>query len=844
MTLSATRMASMQAARQMFLEEEAPQHLALLQAGIRQPQRDYPALMRAAHSLKGGAATFGIDTLQQLSHRLEDVLERLIQTQIPAAEVLLPPAIKELAWLLDNVGEPDMTVSPDLLTELDQILLAAPTASPEAELQAALENTLEDCLQIAEARIQDPLAPRELAQAELAEQCLLIGEELSLPWLRQAVKPLQDPATPLSVEQVQTVIQQIRAEKDQWIQSLRGIQSPEIAPQESSESTPDLDPSISAPLEEGSALVRLPLDILETLANSGSDTLLFLERLLGQRDQLTTTIKRLKTLVIDFDPVRERLEELYEQMALQYRSPDQEDFDPLQLDRFTDLHESLQLYQELFAQVKESSEDLALLNRQFSRNLVGLRRDLDLVYRTSTQARLIPFKNLADPFEARLERMSQRFDKPVHFQVTGGELLLDRILLGDLRPPLTHLINNAFDHGLESSEERTAVGKPPQGQITLSAQLEGNQVLISVTDDGRGIDLDRIYTKAHERSLTQQPQAALTEQEILEFLFASGFSTAERVSQISGRGVGLDVVKTEVLALGGRISVQTQPGHGTTFTLRLPLGVNLLSVMVVRHRGQWLGILREDILEVVRPVVSPDPATQTYLWQGQAVESLTRWLHLGVDPGGPSAATALLIVAGPQEQPLALPVDEVLDPKQYVVKPLTDLISVPDYWAGATLTPSGDAVPVLLTRRLTQYPVSQARFEPRQGSRPIQPPTVLIAEDSVSARQLAQSLLTEAGYQVIPCRDGQEALDQLEKQATQINLVLTDLDMPRLNGLELLTRIRNHPQWSGIPVVFLTSRTSDQHRRKADALNVNAYLGKPYNDDTLLATVKRLMQRS
>lgn len=835
MTLSATRLASMQAARQMFLEEEAPQHLALLQAGILKPQPDYPALMRAAHSLKGGAATFGADSLQQLSHRLEDVLERLIQTRIPAAEALLPSAIKELAWLLDNVAEPEITVSPDLLAKLDQILREAPAPSPEAELQAALENTLEDCLQIAEARIQDPLG-----WAELAEQCQLIGEELSLPWLRQAVKPLQDPS--LSAEQVQVVIQQIRAERDQWIQSLRGVQTPTMTPQETPATAPDPDPSLSAPLEEGSALVRLPLDILETLANSGSDTLLFLERLLGQRDQFTTTIQRLKTLVIDFDPVRERLEELYEQMALQYHSPDQEDFDPLQLDRFTDLHESLQLYQELFAQVKESSDDLELLSRQLSRNLVGLRRDLDQVYRTSTQARLIPFKNLADPFEARLERMSHRFDKPVHFQVIGGDLLLDRILLGELRPPLTHLINNAFDHGLEPLDERAAAGKPSQGQITLSAQLEGNQVLISVSDDGRGIHLDRVYTKAYERHLTQQPQGSLSEQEILEFLFAPGFSTAERVSQISGRGVGLDVVKTEVLALGGRISVETQAGHGTTFSLRLPLGVNLLSVMVVRHQSQWLGILREDILEVVRPAPSPDPDTQTYLWQGAAVEGLSRWLPLGEDLGGAGSATALLLVAGPQGQPLALPVDEVLDPKQYIVKPLTDLIPVPDYWAGATLTPAGEAVPVLLTRRLSQPSVvPQAKVEIRENSRD-QAPTVLIAEDSVSARQLVQSLLLEAGYRVIPCRDGQEALNQLEKHSTQIDLVLTDLDMPRLNGLELLRRIRHHPQWSGIPVVLLTSRTSDQHRRKADDLQVNAYLGKPYHDETLLATLKRLIQ--
>jgi type IV pili sensor histidine kinase/response regulator len=847
-----------QGAYQTFLEEEAPYYLKILQMGIAQAERDYPALMRAAHSLKGGAGTFQLPQIQHLAHYLEDILEILTSVPLPQGEALLPKAISELTWLIDNASDPQVTVSSELIVALEHAISQAPKPSPEAELQAALEGTLEDCLQIAEAR----LTQKDLsALSELAESCVLLADELGLPWLQAAVEPLLAPSN-WSFDLGQSVITRIRSERDQMQQSLQQAAQLGVL-SDSSLSSSSLPPtsvtlsqqesSLSSPLRSSSEedpksqLVRLPLSVLDTLANAGGDTLLFLEKLIGQRDQMEAAVKRLKSLVIEFEPIRDRLQDAYEQMAIQYRIPNkstksgslpddpqesEDDFDGLELDRFTNLHENLQGYQELFAQVKESTADLSLISRSFSRDLVGLRRGLNQIYRSSTQARLVPFKTLGDPFYDRLERLSQRFHKPVTLTIIGSDVLLDRTLLEELRTPLTHLINNAFDHGVETPEERHLIGKSPTAQITLSAHVEGNQVKIEVRDDGRGIPLQRVYEKAIERGLTQKARSELSEAQILEFLFQPGFSTTSQVSQLSGRGVGLDVVKTEITALGGSVTVQTRLHQGTTFSLILPLGVNLVTVIVVRAQGKAIGFMGEEVLDVIQAV----PEAPVIEWKGQSLPlyPLLSFLPLSkpVTQGSPES---IIIVSGPNHTPLGILVDHVLDPKPRIIKPLTDLLPLPPYLCGATLMPSGESVPIVLSSRF-----SFDTLEPKV-SVPTVKTTILIAEDSVSSRQLLEEVLTEAGYAVLPCRDGQEALDLLPKHHAEIALVLTDLDMPRMNGLELLQHIRSHSEWKRIPVIFITSRTRAQHRQKAAALGVNGYLGKPYNLEELLTEVQKVV---
>ena len=827
-TFDSDLLASLMAeARQGFLEEEAPQYLEILRQGIAAPQWDYEKLMRAAHTLKGGAGTFQMTAVQKLAHRLEDLLELMGQRHLPAGEPLVRQAVEELAWLLDNVANPEVTANPELLAAMANLVAQESQSepSPEEQLRAALTGALEDCLQVAEGRLRQGDAQ---AVAELLENGMFLAQELQLPWLAAALAPLRD--TP-SIPVAEQVIAQIRRERDQ---RLGVTPAPLPAPP-------------PAPVEPAAVPthVRLPFKTIEFLANTGGDVLLYLEKLSGQQEQLEATIRHLKELVQGFEPVREQMDEVYEQLALQYRATEGTEFDPLEMDRFSALHQTLQACQEFVAQISESAEDLDLVTRSTARELVSLRRNLNQIYSESTKARLNPFRTLTDPFANKIQRLAQRYGKQVQCQVEGADVLLDRMLLEQLKGPLTHLVNNAFDHGIEPPSERLRRGKPATATILLRAQVQGNQVLISIQDDGRGVNLERVYQKARERGLTQAAFAQLSQEELLNFLFIPGFSTSTQVSELSGRGVGLDAVRTEIRQLGGTVEVTSTPGQGTCFTLRLPLAVSLLPLLIVRAQGRQLGFLADSVLDILRevPVARHFTPPLTVPWQGQPLPVyLPEHLLEYAFPLDPPLAQAILVLRGPQEQPLGLVVDELSEVRQRMVKRVEEIFPLPPYFVGAAVLPSGESIPVILPSQLRRpgegvsrslTPVSEETASPR--------PTILIAEDSVYTRRIISSVLGQAGYEILACRDGQEAWEVLLQNPGKVHLVLTDLEMPRLNGLDLLQNIREHPQVGRLPVVMLTSRTGDRHRQKAASLGVNGYLGKPCNPSELLATVGRFV---
>ncbi|MEN9257429.1 MAG: response regulator [Gloeomargarita sp. SRBZ-1_bins_9] len=806
-------------ARQGFLEEEAPLYLETLRQGIAAPQWDYDRLMRAAHTLKGGAGTFQLWALQTLAHHLEDLLELMGQGNLPEGEPLVRRGIEELAWLLDNVHDPNVTADPELLGAIaDLVARAQPaTSSLEEGVHQALTGALEDCLQVAEARLQQ--GDGSVIQ-ELWGNCTFLAQELQLPWLAAAVAPLEKELDPALA---QRIIAQIRRERDHYL----GL------------GTAPLPGSLSE-AEPTAAVthVRLPSQTVELLADIGGDLLLYLEKLSGQQEQLEATIRHLKELVAGFEPVRERMDEVYEQLALQYRAGEGSEFDPLEMDRFSALHETLQACQEFVAQVSESAEDLDLVTRSTARELVSLRRNLNQIYSASTQARLNPFHTLAGPFAQKIQRLAQRYGKQVECRVEGAEVLLDRLLLEQLKGPLTHLVNNAFDHGIEPPEERLQQGKPAMACIILKAHIQGNQTLISIGDDGRGVDLVRVYQKARERGLTQVPFDQLSREDILNFLFLPGFSTSAQVSELSGRGVGLDAVRTAIRQLGGMVELVSEAGRGTQVTLRLPLAVSLLPLLIVRAQGRLLGFLADSVLDILREVPQGQDFRQPFTlpWRQQDLPVyLPEHLLDYSQPLDPPLAQAILVLAGPQGQPLGLVVDELSEVRQRMVKRMEEVFPLPPYLVGAAVLPSGESIPVLLPSQLRRVGV------PSLGRRelPSPKPAILVAEDSVYTRRVIGHVLAQAGYDILTCRDGQEAWETLLHHTDRVRLVLTDLEMPRLNGWELVQRIRQHPQTRDLPVVMLTSRTGDRHRQKAAQLGVSGYLGKPCNPQELLATIRR-----
>ncbi|MBF2097499.1 MAG: hybrid sensor histidine kinase/response regulator [Gloeomargaritaceae cyanobacterium C42_A2020_066] len=832
--------------RQTFLEEEAPGLLQTLQSGLAQTERDYAALMRAAHTLKGGAGTFQMTGVQTAAHRLEDLLEQLGQRpagDLPGSEPLLQQGVEELAWLLDNPLDPSLTPNPDWLAAVDTLLAeyaVSAALDPTAGRREVLTGILEDCLQIAEGRLRQGDVT---ALADLVEQADMIGAEMDLPWLLAAVQPLHETPDP-SLDLGLQVLQTLRQEQQAALAALAMPGLTSIGPAPSVLESPPVEPEPlpeTATLEsEGTAAtpqVRIPRPAVELLANTGGDLILYVDKLSGQQQQMGTVIQSLRVLVDRFEPIRDQMEDLYEQLAIQPDTLPEREFDPLELDRFTALHESLQACQELMAQIAEHADDLNLLQRSTTREVVSMGRSLKQIYTTTTQVRLRPFQTLAQPFQERVRRLAQRYGKQVAWQVEGGDVLLDRFLLEELQGPLTHLVNNAFDHGIEPAEERQQLGKPPLATITIRAQIQGNQALITLRDDGRGIDLARVYQKAVERGLTQQPMAELTPETILGFLFESGFSTRSQVSELSGRGVGLDAVRTTIRDLGGSVQVESQAGRGTQFSLRLPVGLSLLPLLVVQAQGRPAAFLTDHVLDILRSL--PTDTQETVAWQGQTLPAhrlnqLAPYAQ-GVTPTQPQAA---LILAGPAGRPLALLVEELSEVRQLIVKPLDEVFTVPSYLAGATVLPSGACVPVLLPAQFQPTPTSVAVAE-----RPAGPRSILVAEDSVYTRRFIQDVLQQAGYAVQSYKDGQEAWEALTVLVEQgeVALVLTDLEMPRLNGLDLLAQIRSHTAYATLPVVMLTSRTGNLHRQKAAALGVSSYLGKPCNPQELLATVQSFL---
>ncbi len=831
-----------QEARQCFLEEDAPDYLATLQQGLSQPDPDYNALMRAAHSLKGGAGLAQLTHLGRLSHLLEDVLEALRDQRLrpefgEQAHHLLNQGVQEVEYVLSQAAtrKDDVPVDEALVATLQAfceaaILSPTPTAStaaspPPSLLKTALEVDLEECLQRAEALLTAPGGiPTQQKLLTFVEECTLLSETLGLPWLAADVAPLADalaqprPDPILLATTAQRVITQVRLSRQHCLY-------PNAA-------EPTQEPDLAEPEQrERPTTIRIPVVRLEELANTAADLLIGYERLTVQQQQFRQASQRLQQLAQFFDPVRAQVQALYDQMATANPSQSPGEFDSLEMDRYTALHSSLQSLEELIVQVQETRADLDLVNRELVDNLSELRQDLDQLYATVTQARLVPFRTLSQRFIPQVRRLAQQTGKQVDFDVIGEEVAVEQSLLEQLQNPLTHLITNAIDHGIESPQERSAVEKTPHGRITLQALLDANQVVIRLTDDGRGIQVERVWQRAQNMGLVP-PTATLAEQrreEVLDLIFAPGFSTAAQVSALSGRGVGLDSVRQDVQRLRGSLSVETQPGTGTCFTIRLPLKTTLLPLLLCQVQRQVIGIPAVNVLEVL-------PMSDVLLGEGMC-QWREQWLPFAllsdlwqVGQGG-AARVGLLVRAG--ERQLVLGVDALVGERQLVLRPFDDLVPVPPYLAGGVVLGSGEVVPVL-------WPY----YLPESGSRipslPVteSPDQILVVEDSLATRRTLEKILTSQGYVVIPCRDGQEALEELLQRQDQVALVLTDIEMPRLTGFDLLQKIRTHSRWFQMPVVMITSRSSERHRLRALSLGANEYLTKPVDPEELTAVVR------
>ncbi|MEO0707466.1 MAG: hybrid sensor histidine kinase/response regulator [Cyanobacteria bacterium J06649_5] len=565
-----------------------------------------------------------------------------------------------------------------------------------------------------------------------------------------------------------------------------------------------------------------------------------------------------------------------------------DNFDDLELDQYSDIQLFIQSCLEESVQQSESAEAIELFVRRSGQTLEKQKRLLANTRETLLEARMVPLSIVFNRFPAVVERLQAQYQKEVELVLEGGDILVDKTIAETLYDPLLHLIRNAFDHGIESPKERLLQGKLIGGTITLKGAQQGRHLLISVEDDGQGIDLGRIRRKALENQLiTPEETATLTRAQTTDLLFESGFSTAGEANALSanalsGRGIGLSAVQARARSLQGRVSITQVPKAGTTFTLQIPASLTIAKLLLCQAEGRIYALIADAIEHILMPTprqVREWKGGKMLTWQANNTEHLVpvnalnevlhyaspmseRQLRSPRNTGKGNTATgntrkkappSPVILLHHEEMLVGLEVDQLLGEQELVISPLGNTIVPPVYLYGSSILPDGQLTLVLDGLMLAKIIVEQrqstlaagaanrtqteaASREPSNNKPVFAKQLILTIDDSITVRQTLAEALQKANYQVIQASDGAEALQQLEHYP-DVQAILCDIEMPRMNGFEFLKARQQIPEVAAIPTIMLTSRAGDKHRALTQELGATTYLTKPYLTPQLLKTL-------
>ncbi|KTT23470.1 Hpt domain-containing protein [Pseudacidovorax intermedius] len=799
-----------------IFEEEAADLLPALSAALRAwadrpddaPARD--AALRALHTLKGSARLAGAMRLGQRAHQMESALEPLAGGE--AARAGLAQALARLDALQADF---DRLRAADTADEARRQQLAADTVAAEHSAPA---------LQLHTGETGADADSRTAATDPATDGAATAG-------------PPGDTAAPAAGSAHVAGADMARDA------ALAAAIAPAAAPASAT----------------GGPAVRIRAQLLDRLMAEAGEVIITrgrieasVEQLRGAMGELTGNLQRLRQQLRDIEVQAES-----QMQSRQMQSREGEGFDPLEFDRFTRV-------QELARMMAESVDDVAAVHRTLQRTVQvaedGLQtqaRQTRELQRSLLRTRMVAFDNLAERLYRVVRQASKETGKPVNLDLLGGQVEMDRGVLDRVAPAFEHLLRNAVVHGIEPADERERAGKPATGQLQVEMRQEGNDVAIRFSDDGGGLRVDRIRARAEAQGLVE-PGAALDETALADLVFRPGFSTAEQVSELAGRGIGMDVVRAEVTALGGRIETRSTPGRGTEFRLVLPLTTAVTQVLMLRAGDRVFGV-PASLVELVQRTGAAELAqaygrgeggyggeTLPFYWAGALLQASDRSDQL------PGRANTVVVVRSAAQRVL-LHVDEVLGSQEVVVKNLGPQLSRVPGLVGMTVLASGAVVmihnPVVLgtlhggqarrRQRLAAAPGPVAASAPGEGAPPsaAQVPLVLVVDDSITVRRVTQRLLQREGWRVALAADGLQALELLQRERPA--LVLSDIEMPRMDGFDLVRNIRADAQLAGLPVVMITSRIAGKHREHAQHLGVDHYLGKPYGEDELLALVRR-----
>lgn len=606
-------------------------------------------------------------------------------------------------------------------------------------------------------------------------------------------------------------------------------------------------PKPQQPTKPGS-LLRLPLATIDLLINRVGEVVI-------NRSVLERHLGTMRSLLSDLDYSTKRLGKVADEITTQIdmspmfglasRETHDQMFDPLELERYSLLYQHTRELEEVAADAGDLNDKLSFLAEDLDATLTRERRLTTELQNGLMNTRLVPFLELETRLRQTVRRTAHNLNKQVELDLVGFDTQVDKSVLEALADPLMHLLRNAVDHGIEAAEKRQAAHKTAVALVTLRVSRERGRVVLSLSDDGAGIDLEAIRRRAMSLGMIAETDRPSGDQ-LLDLLFEEGFSLSDTVTQTSGRGVGLSIVRHALNRLQGSVRVETALGLGTTFVLSVPVTLAITRALFIHSRDQAFAVPLEQISAVIRlpsTVLREISAEGVLHHEGRALATY----HLGKYVGGPGAEASphygLLVEADGQETIILI--DKLSGIHEAVVKSLGTHLRHVDGISGATV--SGDGRVILILDLVELVGAERRPSQPADAPRlpvHVQPETslhVLVVDDSPSVRRVVTSFLERSGWQTTSAKDGIDALEKMVSVRPDVALV--DIEMPRMNGYELLTQIRSDPALQGIPVVFLTSRSAIKHRQRAEQLRVDGYLVKPYREDEMLEELMRVTRK-
>jgi chemosensory pili system protein ChpA (sensor histidine kinase/response regulator) len=821
---------------------EAEEHVQNLSQNLeilnRQPD-DREALQeirRSAHTLKGSAALVNVEPVAKLAHRLEDLLDRLYEgtmTVTPEAVAVMFSSTETLDTLSRNIADPNL---PEQLADLEHTFnqLLAPSGKPAATTEPVAETP-----------------PAEVRST--------------------AATPLETP-----------VSEAVRSDEHDHGFAILETPSPLTDFAESATTDGPVSPLAATTKNQSGRVIRVPLARLDETVKLVSELLISRSMLEQKLTDMERQVQELRLSTARLQRASHRLEIDYEAATLgggwfgsaprrgpaanqegaeAQESPTQhlfrkagrweEEFDELELDRYTEFHRLSRELAETSGDTEAISQDCTLLLQDLDGLVLRQRRLINELQERLMHLRMVPLGTLAPRLRRVVQVAAAQLGKNADLSLEGEQIEMDTLVLDALADPLLHLLRNAVAHGIETPEVRHANNKPHTGAIHLTATQEGTEIIIRATDDGGGLNLDAIRAKALANNLVPAADLAkMSDEEVSSLIFLPGFTTSEKVNQVSGRGVGMDIIHAAVMQLKGVITIDSSPGQGTTFTIRVPVALAVTRALVIRDFGETYAL---PLNAVTRALTLDKAETQErdgrlflrYDGEAYPVVRLGEVLKLNGSPENRGQDLPVLLLKSGHHS-IALSMDILDESRDLVLKSLgTHLGRVP-LLLGATIMGDGKVVPIINPIELVQQ-VATGTLNLRPVIRP-RPAlkrslTVMTVDDSPSVRRIMANLIKAQEWTPLPAKDGFDALEILQQAETAPDIILLDMEMPRMDGYELLTALRAQPAWANVPIVMITSRAGDKHRRKAMELGATDYIIKPYQDEVLCATIRRLTQK-